>query len=124
MHVKYWTLGALSLMLAASPALAGGAASGEAAFKGQCAMCHSVKDKAAPGIGPSLYKVVGRKAGSLPGFAYSPAMQKAGFVWAAPKLTAYLAAPQKVVPGNRMPFVGIADKAVAADIAAYLATLR
>jgi len=75
-------------------------------------------------MGPNLFGVVGRKAGTFPGFAYSGAMKSAGFVWTVPKLDAYLADPQKVVPGNNMPMAGMSDSQQRADIAAYLATLK
>ena len=106
--------------LAASPALADDRAAGEQSFKTQCSACHSLKEKG-PGIGPTLAGIVGRKAGSVSGFSYSAAMKQSGITWTAPKLKAYIAAPQTVVKGNRMPFAGIKDKTVAANIVAFLA---
>ena len=102
---------------------AGNAGTGEALFN-RCAICHSNAKGAANRMGPNLFGVVGRKAGSVAGFSYSTAMKKAGFVWTVPKLDAYLADPQKVVPGNNMPLAGISDGQQRADIAAYLATLK
>jgi len=99
------------------------AAKGKAVYQAQCAMCHQVKPKAL-GIGPSLAGVVGRKAGTLPGFAYSPAMKKFAKPWTAALLDSYVATPQKLVAGNRMPFAGISDAAKRADLVAYLATLK
>ena len=87
-----------------------------------CASCHSLE----PGrnaAGPSLHGVVGRKAGSVPGFRYSAAMEAAGFVWDEASLDAYLAAPQRKVPGNRMGFGGMPDPAARAELIAWLATL-
>ncbi|HZV11532.1 MAG TPA: c-type cytochrome, partial [Novosphingobium sp.] len=106
----------LPLALAATPAAAqsGDATRGRAVFQGQCGVCHSV----APGkaiIGPSLAGIVGRAAGKQAGFAYSPALAKAGFKWDKAKLDAWIAGPAKVVPGNRMPFAGLADGAKRAD---------
>jgi cytochrome c len=75
-------------------------------------------------MGPNLFGVVGRKAGTYPGFSYSSAMKTSGIVWTRAKLDAFLAATQKVVPGNAMPIVGIADPGQRADIVAYLATLK
>jgi cytochrome c len=66
----------------------------------------------------------GRTAGTLPGYAYSAAMKKAGakgLVWNAKTLDAYLTNPQKVVPGTKMLFGGIADAKTRADLIAYLA---
>jgi cytochrome c len=67
---------------------------------------------------------MGRKAGSVPGFSYSSAMKKSGIVWTPARLDTYLAAPQQVVPGNSMPFAGIANASQRADVVAYLATLK
>ncbi|HEY3639248.1 MAG TPA: cytochrome c family protein [Rhizomicrobium sp.] len=102
---------------------AGDAERGAALFN-RCYICHSNTKGAANRMGPNLFGVVGRKAGTYPGFAYSPAMKKAGFVWTVDKLDTYLADPQKLVPGNNMPLAGITDAGQRADIAAYLATLK
>lgn len=107
----------------ATPAHAADAAQGKALFQATCAICHSVVPKKAI-IGPPLFGVVGRKAGTVPGFAYSDAMKKAGWTWTEAKLASYIDDPRKTVPGNRMPYFGIHDPAKAQAIAAYLATLH
>jgi cytochrome c len=99
------------------------AARGAALFN-RCYICHSNTKGAPNRMGPNLFAVVGRKAGTYPGFAYSAATKKAGFVWTVAKLDAYLADPQKLIPGNAMPLAGISDSQQRADIAAYLATLK
>ena len=114
---------ALVLLAAGNAHAAGNAATGAILFN-RCVICHSNTKGAPNRNGPNLFGVVGRKAGTYPGFAYSPAMKKAGFVWTVPKLEAYLADPQKLVPGNEMPIAGISDLQQRADIAAYLATLK
>jgi cytochrome c len=63
-------------------------------------------------------------AGTAPGFHYSDAMKESGIVWNAKMLDAYLESPQKVVPGNRMPYAGLEDPTDRADLVAYLATLK
>ena len=81
---------------------------GEAVFKKSCAICHTLeagKNK----IGPSLAGVVGRKAGSVAGFAYSAANKDSGDIWDEQTLDAYLTAPQKFMPGTKMVFVGLKD---------------
>ena len=94
---------------------------GKSAF-GVCAMCHS--DTAGKnGIGPSLFGVVGRAAGTAPGFKYSAAMKAAG-AWTPDKLDAFITSPQKAVPGTSMPYGGMKDAAKRADIVAYLGTLK
>lgn len=86
-----------------------------------CAACHSDSPDA---LGPSLKGIVGRKAGALDDFRYSPAMARAGFVWTPANLKDYLHDPQAKVKGNRMPFSGIDNDGDIDDLVAYLATLH
>jgi nitrite reductase (NO-forming) len=72
-------------------------------------------------LGPSLAGIMGRKAGTESGYNYSPAMKQSGLVWDGKTLDAYLADPQKLVPGNKMPFPGLKTDHDRADIIAYLA---
>lgn len=76
----------------------------------QCRTCHNLDDRASSPLGPSLYGLFGRRAGSLGDFSYSPAMQAADFVWTPRALDAWIAAPWRFVPGNRMSFVGLSDQ--------------
>ena len=73
----------------------------------KCTACHSVDKDEAGKLGPNLHGLFSRKAGSLPGFVYSPAMSQAGFEWTPAQLDTFLANPQKAVPNNRMPFGGL-----------------
>lgn len=88
-----------------------------------CAMCHKVQPDA-HGLGPSLWGIAGRKAGSMPGFNYSPAMKKAPIKWTRANLVAFISAPRAKVPGNRMAYVGMKSPADAAAIADYLLSLK
>ena len=97
------------------------AAAGKQVFA-QCIACHSVDGKI--GVGPSLQGILGRKSGEFPGFHYSRAMKSAGITWNSKTLDAYVADPQKAVPGNVMPFSGVADAKQRADLIAYLGTLK
>jgi len=108
--------------VAAPAAPAGDAASGAKLFA-QCRVCHSV-EPGKNGLGPSMHGVVGRKAGTLAGFNFSPAMKASGIVWTDAKLNDYLRAPMKSVPGTRMAFAGIASDERRADVIAYLDTLK
>jgi len=72
-------------------------------------------------LGPSLAGIVGRKAGTESGYSYSPAMKQADIVWDAKTLDGYLDNPQKVVPGNKMPFPGLKTQNDRIDVIAYLA---
>jgi cytochrome c2 len=69
--------------------------------------------------GPLLGGVVGRRAGSAPGYHYSPALKSAGLVWSTDNLDQWLTAPQKFIPGARMP-VRVLDAPSRRDIVAYL----
>lgn len=89
----------------------------------QCAACHSV-DPGRNGVGPSLAGVAGRKAASLPGFAYSPALRNSGLTWNAASLDAWLTSPQRTVPGTRMPFAGLSDPVKRKAVVDYLMTLK
>jgi cytochrome c len=87
-----------------------------------CLACHTVDERS--GLGPSLKGVLGRSAGAIPAFRYSRALRNAKFVWDEKTLDAYLANPQKVVPGNAMPFAGIPDSKERAAVIEYLKTLK
>jgi cytochrome c len=97
------------------------AAQGEHAFA-KCAVCHA-KDRS-NGIGPSLLGVIGRHAGSVPGFRYSQAMKNSNIVWDEKSLDEFIMAPQKALPGNAMPFPGIPDQKQRNDLIAYLEMLK
>jgi cytochrome c len=88
----------------------------------QCAVCHSIDGS--NGTGPTLRGIPGRRSGTVPGFRYSRAMKSANITWSETVLDRYLADPQAVVPGNIMPFSGVADGVERAKIISYLMTLR
>jgi cytochrome c len=84
-------------------------ASEQQVFNNACRTCHTTKD-GDNRLGPNLYKIIGRKAGSLPEYNYSNAMKDAGFVWDEEKLEHFIANPDEVVPGNSMkPYSGLAS---------------
>ena len=91
---------------------------GEQAFA-MCAACHSRDTGAPQRMGPSLRDVVGRKAGSNPGFDYSPALSASNITWDAKQLDAYLTAPGKLVPGTRM-VIAVPDAARRQALIEYL----
>ena len=99
-------------------------ASGQQAFNNACRTCHMVKE-GDNRLGPNLYKVVGRKAGSLPDYNFSSAMKEADFVWDEEKLDRFIANPDEVIPGNNMkPYGGLASREDRAKIIAFLAQSR
>ena len=100
----------------------GDASKGEAVFV-QCKTCH-VTDAGVNRIGPSLHAIVGRAAGTIAGYTYSPANKNSGITWTEAKLFQYLENPQRVVPGTKMAFAGIQDPQKRADLIAWLATQK
>jgi cytochrome c len=110
---------ACGLLLAAAASVAQDAPTPNAFL--ECAVCHSVDG--INGTGPTLKGIIGRKSGSVPGFRYSHAMKNAAITWDAISLDQYLADPQNFIPGNIMPFSGLAEAAQRAAIIAYLKTL-
>ena len=70
--------------------------------------------------GPSLYKIIGRTAGSVEGFRYSDANASSGVVWTEETMFAYLEQPQRVIPGTIMAFPGLRREQDRADVIAYL----
>lgn len=88
-----------------------------------CTGCHAIA-AGQNNIGPSLWGVVGRKAGSLPGFDYSAALRKSGIVWTPEKLDIWLAGPMAMVPGTKMSFGGYSDPKQRQTVIAYLKTLK
>jgi len=85
-----------------------------------CRACHQIGPNAKNAVGPVLTGVVGRKAGTYPGYQYSPANRDSGITWTPEELDKYLANPQKVVPHTKMIFPGVKDAQKRKDIIAYL----
>lgn len=95
------------------------AAAGAKVFA-QCSACHAVGAGAQNSVGPVLNGVVGRAAGTYPGYRYSSAMRKSGLTWDEATLTQYLRRPDQVLPGAKMAFTGIASEEDLANVVAYL----
>jgi len=108
----------------AGPAAAGGdAAAGQVLFTGKCGLCHAPVEGQNK-IGPSLWGVVGRKAGTLATYTYSDAMKGANRTWDATTLDDYLTAPREKIPGVKMIFAGLPEASDRQNIIAYLSTLK
>ncbi|RAK60194.1 cytochrome c family protein [Phenylobacterium hankyongense] len=99
-------------------------ARGRSVFAAQCSVCHSNARNGGVVVGPPLFGVVGRKAGSVADFSYSSAMKTAGFAWTPDKLHAYLPAPRTYLPGVKMTYPGLRDPNQLDDLVAYLETLK
>jgi cytochrome c len=109
---------AVTLLLAGSALADGDAARGEKKF-GDCAACHKL-EAGANNVGPSLHGIFGRKAGEIADFRYSPAIKRSAIVWTPDMVDKFITDPQAMVPGNRMPYAGMANAADRADLIAFL----
>lgn len=101
------------------PASAQDAAAGEKVFL-VCRTCHQIGPGAKNSIGPEQNGLVGRQAGSVPGYNYSNANKSSGITWTEDELKKYIKEPQKIVPGTKMVFAGIKDDKKIDDLIAYL----
>lgn len=136
---------ALAAVAAARPGAAEGTAgdftAGKAVFMLRCIACHEPPTdlgltdadratneaalpaddaEATPTRGPTLAGLMGRTAGTVPGFAYSEAMAASGVVWTGETLRAFLLKPAAFLPRNRMPFNGLKRPGEVDDLVAYL----
>lgn len=114
------------IAFSAAPALAeeaaGNAEAGQRVFN-QCRACHTINQGGRAMVGPNLFGIVGRRAGSLEGFRYSRPMQEKheqNFVWTLDNLRAYIRNPKDVVPGGSMSFPGLRNEQQLNDLLAYL----
>lgn len=89
---------------------------GQELFAQRCGACHALDRNKA---GPMLGRVLNRKAGSAPGYDYSPALLASGLTWSADNLDHWLSGPREFVSGSRMP-IKILDPTARRDIIAYL----
>ncbi|MBY0447506.1 MAG: cytochrome c family protein [Hyphomonadaceae bacterium] len=90
----------------------------------QCKACHVFDQGGANGVGPFLWNVYGRTAGTVPGFSYSPAMAGLGQQWTAETLNAFLAAPKEYVAGTLMSYAGLKKAEDRANLITYLHSLN
>ena len=112
-----WALAGLLSMAATAGAAPSDAVRGEQLYA-RCIACHSL---AADRVGPHHCGLLGRRAGSVAGFAYSEAMKNARLVWDERTLDRFLASPTQVVPGTAMTYDGVPAAQDRADLIAYLA---
>jgi cytochrome c len=102
--------------------LTGDPVRGQAAFA-PCRACH-VTQAGVNRVGPSLHRIIGRKAGTVPGFNYSAANRGSGVTWTPQIMFTYLENPRKFMPGTKMAYAGLKDPQKRADVIAWLATQR
>jgi len=111
--------GASAPAAAAAP-VTGDVAAGKLVFR-KCQACHSL-ESGKNGLGPSLAGLIGKKAGGVPNYNYSPAMKGSDLTWDVATLDTYLSDPQKSVPGNKMPFPGLKTENERNAVIAFLAS--
>jgi cytochrome c len=114
-------LAALSVLAASAFFAAAAHAAGDpvhgAEIYQRCQLCHSIEHDL---VGPRHLGLLGRKAGSIPGFPYSDGMRQSGITWSETTLNQFLSGPQAYVPGTRMTFTGLPDAQDRADVIAFL----
>jgi len=103
----------MSLLASAS------AADGEKIFK-KCAACHSIAKGGRNKIGPALYNVLGRQAGSLPDYKYSKAMIAYGKKWTPEEIDGFLTNPKGWVKGTKMSYAGLKNLKERASLILYM----
>lgn len=105
------------------PAHAQDAVAGKQVFEANCRPCHSARPNRNR-VGPTLFGIVGRKAGSISDFYYTDAMRNSSLVWTPEQLLIYVGNPHKVVPGTRMSFPGLRSDTDKKNLIAFLETLH
>jgi cytochrome c len=119
MMIRNVVIVAAALLVGSASAFADGdAGRGEKKFE-DCVACHSL-DRSMHSVGPSLYGVFDRKAGTSEEFRYSPAMKRSGIIWTPQTVDTFIADPQAAVPANRMPYAGMTSESDRADLIVYL----
>ena len=116
-HILLLVFGA-ALVFGAPSVMAADPGAGKKIFK-KCKACHTLK-AGRNKVGPSLFGVAGRKAGTAKKFKYSKAMRKSGITWDDASLDAYLKKPRKFLKGTRMSFRGLKKQADRDNVIAYI----
>ena len=95
------------------------AAEGAKVFK-KCAACHSIAEGGANKIGPALWGVLGRPAGSVPGYKYSKAMAAYEKSWSFEEMNGFLIKPKDWIKGTKMSFAGLKNAKERAAVILYM----
>jgi cytochrome c len=98
----------------------GAAAAGQVAYNQKCATCHTLARDPAHGLqGPNLMGVIGRTAGTVTDWDFSPALRESKIVWTEENLNKWLTDPEALVPGSKMP-VKMPNRFEREDVIAYI----
>ena len=106
-------------LMSSGAARAQDAAAGEKVYT-QCRVCHQIGPTAKNGVGPVHNGLIGRKAGTYPGYAYSPANKNSGLTWDEATFREYIRDPKARIPGTKMVFPGIKEEHKITDLLAFL----
>ena len=110
---------AMLTVVSISGAQAQDAAAGEKIF-GVCKACHQIGETAKNSVGPVLNGVIGRPAGTYPGYSYSAANKNSGITWDEATFREYIKDPRAKIPGTKMIYAGLRDEQKVNDLLAYL----
>jgi cytochrome c len=114
-----------ALFVFSAAAYAGGdATAGQKVYLGRCQSCHSVQKGGPNKLGPLLFGIMGKTAGTLPGYAYSRPLKNSKIVWNDDALRAWLKRPNQTLPGTKMAFAGLSNPKQIEDLIAYMHTLK
>lgn len=109
----------VAMLLLGAGSAAADPAAGERVFR-KCLACHAVGEDAQHKVGPILNGLIGRPAGSYPGYSYTDANKNSKFVWDEATLAKYLKNPKAAIPGTKMEFAGLPRPNEIEDVIAYL----
>lgn len=118
-HMSVTAVAVIAALIVLSPSTGSYAQTqpdGAALYESKCSACHSISSNK---IGPALRGVYGRKAGTVPGYAYSEALKGSNLVWNDANLDRWLQGPQKMVKGSKM-FLAVPEPTQRKEIIAYL----